>query len=260
MKEISGHATRSELADFFYNLLHPNEYQDYGPNGLQVEGQEHLDRIAFSVSATLESIREAIRLRANALVVHHGLLWNFHGVRPLCGPFGQRIRLLMQNNINLYAYHLPLDGHQEVGNAACLAKALKMKGLMPFGDHKGQTIGIQGTLQTPHTADELKALLQDLLNHPVLVSSDDANRPIHTMGIITGGANSKWQDAAQAGLDAYLTGEMSEHDWHDAREAGVHMFAGGHHATEVFGIQRLMQEVQERFPLACFFVNSNNPA
>lgn len=252
--------TRYELEQFLNSLLSSEKYKDYGPNGLQIEGTDTISKIAFAVSATLESIQISIAQQADALVVHHGLLWDFHGVRPLTGPFGKRIQSLIRNQINLFGYHLPLDGHLELGNAACIAQELGMQELAPFGDYKGMPTGVQGRLPFPALPSELKIVFEQILHHPVLISTPNQNQPIFTLGIITGGANSGWKDAVTSGLDAYLTGEMSEHDWNDAKEAGIHMFAGGHHATEVFGIKRLMEEVQHQFQIPCVFIDSENPA
>lgn len=251
---------RQELEQFCNELLCVDKYRDYGPNGLQIEGKETVERVAFAVSATLESIRMAVEHSADALVVHHGLLWNFHGVRPLVGPFGQRVQRLMRHQVSLLGYHLPLDGHGELGNAACLAQALDIQNIKPFGNYEGMPTGVQGSLPVSVLPADLQTALEKVLKHRVLLSTPNKHSPIRSMGIITGGANGGWREAAAAGLDAYLTGEMSEHDWHDAQEASVHMFAGGHHATEVFGIQRLMKEVQAHFAVTCFFVDSPNPA
>lgn len=252
--------TRRALEQFCNERLCVDKYQDYGPNGLQIEGKETIERVAFAVSATLDSIRAAVAKGADALVVHHGLLWNFHGVRPLVGPFGQRVQWLMKHEVSLLGYHLPLDGHVELGNAACLAQALGLQNIESFGEYQGMPTGVQGGLPVSMLPSQLQAVLEKVLQHQVLLSTPDPRHPVRTLGIITGGANGGWREAAAAGLDAYVTGEMSEHDWHDAQEAGIHMFAGGHHATEVFGIQRLMQEVQGHFAIDCFFLNASNPA
>lgn len=251
---------RDELNRFFERLLNVAEFADYGPNGLQIEGIERIDRIAFAVSATAHSARVAVERRAQALVVHHGLFWSFHGPKTLTGPFARRVFPLVRHQINLFAYHLPLDAHLEVGNAACLARMLGLVELAAFGDHKGCPTGVKGRLNSPLNADELQSRLASLLHHPVLLATPDPQQSIHTMGIITGGANGDWVLAQLAGLDAYVTGEMSEHDWHESQEAGLHMFAGGHHATEQFGIQALMARVIEQFDVECFFIPSENPA
>ncbi len=252
--------TRKELQDFFTQLLTPEEFTDYGPNGLQIEGRDEIKKIAFAVSATIDSATMAAEEKADALVVHHGLFWRFHGTRSLTGPFSKRVFPLVRNEINLFGYHLPLDAHAEVGNAATLAAKLGINSHLPFGDYKGSPTGRKGTFDTPIKASELKSRLEKATGRKALLATPDENKLVKSVGIITGGANSEWVCAMKDGLDAYITGEMSEHDWHESREAGVHMLAGGHHATEQFGIQALMDQVQRTFEVECFYIDSNNPA
>jgi conserved hypothetical protein TIGR00486 len=252
--------TRSQLNDYYQALLRPETYADYCPNGLQVEGAEQIERIAFAVSATRDSIHQAVENKADALVVHHGLFWTFHGAKPLTGTFAQRIFPLVKNNINLIGYHLPLDGHPDIGNAAMLGQLIDCRQQQPFGDYKGSATGIKGVLEQPLTAIALQQKLEVVLKHNVILATPDNNAPIRSVGIITGGANSEWRLAEKERLDAYITGEISEHDWHESQEAGIHMFAGGHHATEQFGIQALMEKTRQQFAVECFFIDSENPA
>jgi len=252
--------TRSQLNDYYQALLRPETYADYCPNGLQVDGAEHIERIAFAVSATRDSIHQAVENKADALVVHHGLFWTFHGAKPLTGTFAQRIFPLVKNNINLFGYHLPLDGHPDIGNAAMLGQLIDCRQQQPFGDYKGSATGIKGMLEQPLTAAVLQQKLEAVLKHNVILATPDNNAPIRSVGIITGGANSEWRLAEKERLDAYITGEISEHDWHESQEAGIHMFAGGHHATERFGIQALMEKTRQQFAVECFFIDSENPA
>ncbi|MDD4905216.1 MAG: Nif3-like dinuclear metal center hexameric protein [Methylobacter tundripaludum] len=252
--------TRSQLNDYYQALLRPETYADYCPNGLQVDGAEHIERIAFAVSATRDSIHQAVENKADALVVHHGLFWTFHGAKPLTGTFAQRIFPLVKNNINLFGYHLPLDGHPDIGNAAMLGQLIDCKQQQPFGDYKGSATGIKGVFEQPLTAAALQQKLEVVLKHNVILATPDDNALIRSVGIITGGANSEWRLAEKERLDAYITGEISEHDWHESQEAGIHMFAGGHHATEQFGIQALMEKTRQQFAVECFFIDSENPA
>lgn len=251
---------RQTLLHYLDELLQARNFADYGPNGLQIEGVEGIERIAFAVSATAESVQRAVAAKAQALVVHHGLLWKFHGPKPLTGPFARRVFPLVQNGVNLFAYHLPLDAHPEIGNAAALGRLIGLVEGAPFGDYQGAPTGVKGRLAQAASADQLRLRLRQVLGHEVLLASPDPTAKIETLGIITGGANGDWKLAAKEGLDAYLTGEMSEHDWHESREAGIHMFAGGHHATERFGIQALMEKLRETFGVDCFFIDSENPA
>jgi len=252
--------TRTKLETFFAALLHPEQYPDYGPNGLQVEGAERIETVAFAVSATRASILQAIEHNADALVVHHGLFWFFHGAKPITGAFGQRLILLIKHDINLFGYHLPLDGHAEIGNAAVLGRLLSCAQQQPFGEYKGASTGIKGVLETPVTALTLAERLETIVQHPVMMATPDKHRLVNTVGIITGGANSEWKAAFEQNLDVFITGEMSEHDWHDSQEHGITMLAAGHNATEQFGIKALMETTQHQLDVECFFIRSENPA
>lgn len=253
---------RSQLEQYLKTVLKPELFDDYCPNGLQIEGREEVKKILFAVSATRESTEHAASIGADTLIVHHGVFWKFHGSRTLTGPFAKRLFPLIKNDINLLGYHLPLDGHIEIGNAAALAKLIGLSNLENFGMYKGASTGIKGVFEKPVKAQDLKEILHSKLAHPILYSNPtETNGEIKSIGIITGGANSQWREAAQLGLDAYITGEMSEHDFHESRESGIHMFAGGHHATEKFGIQSLMKLIQKEYPtLECSYLDSENPA
>ena len=252
----------TELDFFLKKTLKPELFDDYCPNGIQIEGKKNIKKVLFSLSATKESTEHAAQIGADALIVHHGVFWKFHGLRTLTGPFARRIFPLIKADINLLAYHLPLDGHLEVGNAAVLAKLIGLTDLENFGHYKGASTGIKGRFTKSLTPNELKNKLHEKLQHSILYSNPlEAKKEINSVGIITGGANSEWREALKEGLDAYITGEMSEHDYHESRESGIHMYAGGHHATEKFGIQSLMNLIQNEFPtLHCSYLDSENPA
>ncbi len=251
---------RDELTNFLNQLLNIESFSDYGPNGLQIEGKEEIKKIAFAVSATRDSVEKSCNENADALIVHHGLFWKFHGPRSITGAFGKRVRPLIKNDINLIGYHLPLDAHIEYGNAAAIAKRLGMSELEPFGDRKGAPLGVKAKFKDPIDPEQLQLKLQSILNHQVIHSCPNKS-PITSMGIITGGANSDWIDAQRDGLDAYLTGEISEHDWHEAKEGDIHFFAGGHNATEQFGVQELMELIKKKHPkVECVYLPSDNPA
>ncbi len=253
--------TRSKLSNYLNSLLNIYDYDDYCPNGLQIEGKEQIKKVAFAVSATKESIEKAVAIEADALIVHHGLFWKFHGTKKLTGPFYKRVAPIIKNDINLYGYHLPLDGHLEYGNAKAIADYLELVDQKPFGNHKGMHTGVKGKFKNKIKAIELKEKLTDILSHNVMHSSPNDDQVISSMGIITGGANSDWINAKRDGLDSYLTGEMSEHDWHEAKESGIHFYAGGHNATEQFGVQKLLEKISAEFEgLELFYLPSPNPA
>lgn len=253
--------SQSELAEYFGRLLTPTLFEDYAPNGLQIEGKAHLKQLAFAVSATQDSIKKALEWGADGMVVHHGIFWKHHGARTVTGGWGERLKLCVKNDLNLFAYHLPLDAHVEVGNAATLAREMGLKSIAPFAIHKKQPLGVKAELPQPMKAFEFQDNLENYLGHKVILASPDEKKSIRSVGIITGGANNEWVESMKENLDAFITGEISEYNWHDAIEAGVHFFAGGHHATERPGIKALMTRVKADFPtLNVAFFDSDNPA
>ncbi len=253
--------SQNDLLQYLNNLLTPQNFEDYAPNGLQVEGQEQITKVAFAVSATQESLENAVDWGAQAIIVHHGIFWKYQGARTVTGAWGERVKICVKSDLNLFAYHLPLDAQPGIGNAVALALELEMTELAPFALYKRQPMGTKGKFKTALTASVLKLKLEKVLGHSVILATPDENKLINTIGIITGGANNDWVKAMDENLDAYLTGEISEYNWHDAKEAGIHYFAGGHHATEKFGIQALMSKVKAEYPkLEVAFFDSQNPA
>lgn len=248
--------TRDQLNDYYQALLRPETYADYCPNGLQIEGIEQIERIAFAVSASRDSIIQAVENKADALVVHHGLFWTFHGAKPLIGAFAQQVFPLIRNNINLFGYHLPLDGHPDIGYAATLSRLIDCKQQQRFGDYKGSAIGIKGVFKQPLSAAALQQKLEIVLKQNVILASPDNKALIRSIGIINSGANSEWCLAEKEQLDAYITGEISEHDWHESQETGICIFAGGHNATEHFGIKALMEKTRQQVAVECFFIGN----
>lgn len=252
--------TREALVNYLNDLLQPQNFEDYAPNGVQIEGKTEANKVAFAVSATKESISKAVEWGADALIVHHGVFWKYQGARSVTGAWGERLKQCIKHDLNLLAYHLPLDAHAEVGNAVALAKEIGLTSLAPFAFYKKQPLGIKGEFATPIKAVELQSVLSNKLNHQVIHAAPENKTIIKTMGIITGGANNEWVKAMDENLDAFLTGEISEYNWHDSREAGVHYFAGGHHATERPGIKALMEKVSEDLRVHVTFFDSSNPA
>ena len=250
-----------DLLQYFNQQMTPHLFEDYAPNGLQIDGKADITRLAFAVSATQDSIQQAIEWGAQGLVVHHGIFWKYQGARTVTGAWGMRLKACVKHDLNLFAYHLPLDAHAEFGNAVALANALGIQDLAPFAVYKKQPQGAKGVFSRPLAAKDLKIELEHVLGHAVILATPDENKLIKTIGIITGGANNDWVKAMDEGLDAYLTGEISEYNWHDAKEAGIHYFAGGHHATEKFGIQALMTRTKtDHAGIEVKFFDSLNPA
>ena len=247
--------TRDELESYLSTLLEIDRFKDYGPNGLQVEGKPSITKLVSGVTASLAFIEAAAAAGADALLVHHGLFWRGQNGR-LTGWLKQRVALLMACELNLFAYHLPLDAHAEFGNNAQLGARLKFTAEGRFGE---QELGFVGRPAQPLTAAALSALLQFRLGRaPVLVEGD--GRLLKRVAWCTGGAQGYFEAAIAAGADVYLTGEISEPQAHIARETGVAFFACGHHATERYGAPAVAAHVAQLFELEHEFIDVENPA
>jgi dinuclear metal center YbgI/SA1388 family protein len=248
-------AARNAIDTHLQVLLRPGDFKDYGPNGLQVEGQPEVHRVVSGVTASLAFIDAAIAAGADTLLVHHGLFWRGQDGR-LTGWLRQRVARLLAHNINLYAYHLPLDAHAELGNNAQLGLRLGLLADGRFGDQSLGFIGPAG----PHTTAEGLAtgVAQVLSRRPTLVPGD--GRLLRRVAWCTGGAQGYFEDAIAAGADAFITGEISEPQTHLARETGVAFLAGGHHATERYGAPAVAAALAAEFGLQHQFIDVENPA
>jgi dinuclear metal center YbgI/SA1388 family protein len=251
-------AATSEILAELDRVLEPARFEDYCANGLQVPGAAQVHTIATGVSAHVELFELATREGAQLLLVHHGLFWG-SGVRAIDPTLKRRLQLLFDAGIALAAYHLPLDAHPELGNNALLAAGLGAGELAPFALHHGQPIGFIASFPGEGVpAKELFARVQGLTDRAPLVF--DAGPPLVTrLAIVSGGGSDYIADAAAAGADALLTGEPAERSMAQAREAGVHLIAAGHHATETFGVRRLGEHLAERFELRHVFLDVPNP-
>ena len=248
-------ATRGEIEAYLNTLLDVGRFRDYGPNGLQVEGKAEVHKIVSGVTASRALIEAAVAARADAVLVHHGLFWKGHDGR-VTGWLKQRMELLLAHQINLFAYHLPLDAHPELGNNAQFGARLQWRADAHFGD---QDLGFIGTAALPMTAPQLGAALkQQLGREPTIVAGD--GRLLRRMAWCTGGAQGYFEAAIAAGADAYVTGEISEPQAHYARETGVAFFACGHHASERFGAPAVAEHLAARFGLEHRFIEIDNPA
>jgi len=247
-----------ELMAHLDALLDPRAFHDYGPNGLQVPGRTRVERVVTGVSAHRELIDRALALRADLVLVHHGLFWDFHPT-GLTLALAERLRPLFKHDVNLAAYHLPLDAHPEIGNNALLAAALGCETHEPFGDHRGTPVG-----RAAHFPDEgvpiaeLAARVADVCGREPLVFDAGPER-VRTIGIVSGAGAGSLPEAVERGLDAMLTGEPREHVMADAREAGVHFIAAGQYATETFGVRALGERLAREFALEHVFVDVPNP-
>ena len=239
-------------------LLDSDSTADYCPNGLQVEGAHDVSRIVTAVSASLELFAAAAERGADAVIVHHGILWNGSESTRIVGSFRDRLGVLIENRMSLIAYHLPLDRHLELGNAAQLARRIGLEELEPFGIHCGASTGVCGVFPDPVEVDEfIGAIAEACEREPQIFPGGEAL--VTSVGIVTGGAQKEFHQAVAAGLDAYVTGEASEWVMHQAAEDRVHFVAAGHYATERFGIRALGRWIAEHHGLEVEFIDLPNP-
>ena len=251
-------ARQQQILDAFDNLLEPQRYRDYGPNGLQVEGRQDIRRIVSGVTASRALIEAAIEARADALFVHHGLFWRGHDGR-VTGWLKQRLALLLAHDINLFAYHLPLDGHAELGNNAQLGLQLGLKASRRFGEQDLGFLGERVDAPPSASAGALAQHLEKVLKRPVTLV-DTARGAIKNIAWCTGGAQGYFESAIAAGADAFITGEISEPQAHYARECGVAFLACGHHASERFGAPAVAGHVAAQLGIEHQFIEVDNPA
>ena len=246
---------RDTLRDALDTLLDASSFRDYCPNGLQVEGRPKIQRVVTGVTASLALIERAVQADADAILVHHGLFWKGDDMR-ITGPKKRRIELLLKHQINLFAYHLPLDAHAKVGNNAQLAKLL---GFTITGRFAEQAIGFLGKLKQPMLGKALQSSISKALGRKALMVG-----PLETMikrvAWCTGGAQGYFEAAIAAGCDAFVSGEISEQTTHIARESGVPFIAAGHHATERYGVQALGAWIHSVYGLEHQFADDDNPA
>lgn len=248
-------ATIKNVTAYLNELLAVDQFKDYAPNGLQVQGKQKLKKIVAGVSATQALIDSAIEKKADAILVHHGWFWDKEDPR-IIGMKHNRLKTLIKKNINLLAYHLPLDAHPELGNNAQLAKLLDIHIEDAMDD---QGIGNYGRLAEYTSLEELGSKIEIKLNRkPLLINAGD--HAIRRIAWCTGAAQNYINKAAQSGVDAFISGEISEHTVHAARESGVHYIAAGHHATERYGVQAVGEHVAAKFGLLYEFVDIDNPA
>ena len=246
--------SRQILLQAFNDLLEPERFQDFGPNGLQVEGKVQIERLVSGVTASAALIDAAIAARADAIVVHHGLFWRGQDGR-VTGWMKQRLQRLLAHDINLFAYHLPLDAHPHLGNNAQLGAALGWRVDGHFGD---QALGCLAGVSYADTAALVEHVERVLRRRAVAVNGHAG--PVLRVGWCTGGAQGYFEAAARSGAQLYLTGEISEPQAHLARELGVSFVSAGHHATERYGAHALAAHVAAQYGLEHQFIDIDNPA
>lgn len=248
--------TRQDLAAYLDSFLNVSAFKDYAPNGLQVQGKSTIRTIVTGVTACQALIEQAAAVNADAILVHHGFFWK-NEPEIITGMKYRRIKALMDNDISLFGYHLPLDAHHGIGNNAQLAYQLGILSPRVY-EPIAQDLLWHGHLEHPVTASEFCQLLNNVLKREPLHIGDNS-KPISTVAWCTGGAQDYIDQAAQMGVDAFISGEVSERTYHAAMEQGIHYFAAGHHATEQFGIQALGQHLASKFDLTHHFIDITNP-
>lgn len=244
----------NELRDYNASLLQTSLFKDYCPNGVQVEGRAGVLRIATAVTASQQVLDAAIAWGADAILVHHGYFWRSEDA-TIVGVRKKRIAHLLRNDVSLLAYHLPLDAHPELGNNAQLGKILGLSEQGRFGE---QNIAWLGTLERPQTLKQFTQQVEHGLQRTPQVIGD-GNKSIQKVAWCSGGAQGYFEAAIAQGADAYLTGEISEQNFHLANETGVAFIAAGHHATERYGIQALGAHLAKQFGLEHRFFDQDNP-
>jgi len=244
----------NELRDYNASLLQISLFKDYCPNGVQVEGRAEVRRIATGVTASQQVLDEAIEWGADAILVHHGYFWRSEEA-TIVGIKKRRIAQLLRNDVSLLAYHLPLDAHAELGNNAQLGKLL---GLIEQGRFGEQNIAWLGSLTQPRTLVQFaEQVARGLQRAPQVIG--DGNKSIRKVAWCSGGAQNYFDAAIAQGVDAYITGEISEQNFHLANETGIAFIAAGHHATERYGIQALGAHLAKQFGLEHRFFDQDNP-
>jgi len=245
------------FVQYLDKLLQPEKFKDYCPNGLQIQGNHTINKVMTAVSATQESIEHAIEQGADALLVHHGYFWKGEQA-CITGMKHKRIRSLLEHNINLIAYHLPLDCHEEFGNNVQLAKLMGWKVEQSIEQGLPKGLVLKGKLDPPVTAGQLAHQFSERLHFtPLLIG--DKDRLINELVWCTGAAQGYVQHAINCHADAFITGEISENTVHQAKENDIHYFACGHHATERYGVQALGQHLAQHFNIEHVFIDCPVP-
>lgn len=251
--------SRDAILNYCDERLSATDFQDVAVNGLQVSGSQDIARLAVAVSTSAQTIDAAANWGADALLVHHGLLWGSR-LQPLVGVLAERLRLLFQHDINLIAYHLPLDAHEEIGNCALLADRVGYQPTGRFASIGGQPLGVIGTRDDDITLPDLLATLQRELDRvPTTVGDVNLDSPISRVGFLTGSGYSAVEEARQLGCQALVTGDVREPTMAEARELGISVIAAGHEATERFGVQALANEIHQKFGIETRFFPDPNP-
>jgi len=250
-------AQLKEIIQWCDQTLNTHEFKDYAPNGLQIEGRSDVQKILCAVTASQEAIEVAIAQNADLLLVHHGYFWKGEPY-PITGMRGKRIKSLIQHDISLVGYHLPLDSHPSLGNNAAIAECLALENLQALDPSERHPIGNIGFLKQAMSATEFRDYLTARLGFNTIHLPAEKSQ-IQKVGFCTGAAQDFIGKAAEQGCDAFISGEVSERTYYEAKELGVHYYACGHHATERYGVQRLAKAISEQFNIEYSYFELNNP-
>lgn len=250
-------AQLQDILQWCDQTLLSSEFKDYAPNGLQIEGKADVKKIVYAVTASLDAIDAAIEAQADLLLVHHGYFWKGEPA-PITGMRGARIKKLIQHDISLVGYHLPLDAHPSLGNNAAIAELLELENIQALNPNDRHPIGNIGYLKQAVSAEAFKQQLSDVFNREI-IHLPSTTEKIQKIGFCTGAAQDFITQAAEQGCDAYISGEVSERTFYEARELNVHYFACGHHATERYGVQRLAQALSKQFDVEAIYYEQGNP-
>ena len=249
--------SNKSLLAYLNKLLKPELVKDYCPNGMQVQGKNSIERLVTGVTASFALIEKAIEIEADAIFVHHGYFWRGEN-QQITGMKYNRLKALLSNDINLYAYHLPLDVHPEFGNNAQLAKLLGLTIEGGLETDNPSSVAMKGRLPKPTKLQDLANLVSHRLNRePLVIAGGD--HLIETVAWCTGGGQGFIEQAAIQDIDVFITGEMSEQTTHVAKEMNIHFIAAGHHATERYGAKAIGEHLHEHFDIEVSFIDIDNP-
>lgn len=246
-------ADRNEIVSFLDKTLDTFAIKDASCNGLQVQGSAKVDKVGLAVDACMETYQLATENKCQMLITHHGIIWN--GLKSISGTVYDHIHYLMQNGLNLYASHLPLDLHPQVGNNIQLAKLLRLENLKPFGMYNGIQIGYEGTLKAKTDRNDLVHQLCASLDTECTVLPF-GKEELHSVAIISGGGAKELSEAIQKGVDCYITGEPIHENYHAAMEAGINVIYAGHYHTEKVGVQALGALLEKKFGIETAFLDT----
>ncbi|TYK64709.1 Nif3-like dinuclear metal center hexameric protein [Colwellia echini] len=249
---------RTDLEKYLTDLLKPQQIKDFTPNGLQVQGSDTITKVITGVTASKALIERAITENADAILVHHGYFWKNESY-VIRGMKHDRIKALLLNDINLFAYHLPLDIHPTLGNNAQLAQLFNIENVRPLELGNSLSVAMQGDFAQAYSGNELANIINETLGRECLHIAPPSNKPIKTIAWCSGGGQGYIELAAEQGIDAFLTGEVSEQTTHVANEMNIHFFAAGHHATERYGVKALGEHIAQELGLDVQFIDIDNP-